>query len=403
MTRIAITTSVLALAAAVAAILPAGALAAYPGLNGKITFQSDRAGQPDVWIVNGDGTGPTNLTTQITEYSQSPSFSADGKRIVFAVGGKLATMNADGSNLNVTTVPITLLGGPIFTPDGGRIVFERQVSAGGPEDLMIVAADGSGTPQTLPTGGAPTSSETEPAFSFDGNRLAFSSNRGPNYDNYLADGTGGGAVNFSNRPTFDLGSDFSPDATKLIWVNSVGANSTLLIAPLSPVPATATTIPAPGLGPFGEPVFSPDGARIAYASSAQGGDQDVVTADLNGVTVADVSDGAVSNVATDTGPSWAPLTDSSRTLTLRYKKRKGRFKGELTATDPGCVGAAKVEIRRKQKGSFKPVANGATDAAGAFSIKLRNASGKFIAVAAKEARVNVANCLEAPSPQLKLN
>jgi TolB protein len=402
-TRIAITTSVLALAAAVAATLPAGALAAYPGVNGKIVFQSNRTGQLDIWIVNGDGTDPVNLTTSITEYSQSPSFSADGRRIVFAVGGKLATMNADGSNLNVTTITVSLIGGPIFTPDGERIVFEQQVGPGGPEDLMIVAADGSGTPQTLQTGQTPTSQESDPAFSFDGNRLAFSSNRGPDYDNYLASGTGSGAVNFSNRPSFNQGSDFSPDATKLIWVNSVGTTSILQVAPLSPVPAAATTIPATGLGPFSTPVFSPDGTRIAYSSTAQGGDNDVLTADLAGGNIVNVSDGAVSNVASDTSLSWAPLTDSARTLTLRYKKRTGRFNGELTATDPGCVGSAKVEILRKRKGSFRPVAEGETDAAGAFSIKLRDASGKFTATAPAQARVNVANCLVASSPTLKLN
>ncbi len=400
MTRRALTTCLLALAAA--AIAPGAAVAAYPGLNGKIVFQSDRAGQPDIWIVNGDGTNPVNLTAATNGSAQLPSFSADGKRIVFAVDGKLATMNSDGSNLNVTAVPVTLLGGPVFTPDGGRIVFERQVGAGGPDDLMIVAADGSGTPQTLQTGQTPTSSETDPAFSPDGNRLAFSSNRGPNYDNYLATGTGSGAVNFSNRATFNQGNDFAPDGTRLIWVNSVGANSTLLIAPLSPVPAAATTVPASGLGPFSGPVFSPDGTRIAYSSTAQGGDSDILTSDLNGANVANVSDGAVSNVASDTTASWAPLTDASRTLSLRYKRRKGRFKGELTATDPGCLESAEIEIRRKRKGSFRPVAEGETDAGGAFSIKLRDASGKFRAVAPADPRVNVANCLEATSTKLKL-
>src|SRR3954467_13770285 len=103
-----------------ALLVAAPAQAAFPGKNGKIVFQSDRAGQPDVWIVNGDGTHPVNLTTNISEFAQDPAFSPDGKRIVFAVGGKIATMNADGSNLNLTTVDASLFTGPIFTPNGDK-------------------------------------------------------------------------------------------------------------------------------------------------------------------------------------------------------------------------------------------------------------------------------------------
>jgi hypothetical protein len=46
-------------AGAVAAT-PAGA--AFPGENGKISFVSDRAGNPDIWTMRPDGRGLVNLT-----------------------------------------------------------------------------------------------------------------------------------------------------------------------------------------------------------------------------------------------------------------------------------------------------------------------------------------------------
>jgi TolB protein len=377
------------------------AQAAYPGKNGKIVYQSERAGQPDVWIVNGDGTHPLNLTADVSGSAQSPAFSANGKRIVFALDGKLATMNADGSNLSVTTVAVSLFSGPIFTPDGAQIVFEKQIGGAGAE-LEIVAADGSGTPQTLPTGGTVNTQDISPAFSPNGNQLAFSSNRAANVDLYLAAGNGSGAVNFSNRPTFNEGPDFSPDGSRILWENSVGTTNTLLVAPVSPLGVTPTAIPASGPIVFAGPVFSPDGKRVAYTSTANGGDEDILSSALDGSNVVDVSDVKTSDVASDSQPSWAPLTNASRKLTLGYKRRKARLQGKLTSTDPGCKSGAKVKVFSKHRGKDPRVAKATTTGRGAFRAKAKHLSGTFYAAVGANARVNVANCLAAKSPKLKL-
>ena len=78
--------------------------AAFPGANGRIVFGSQRAGEDEIWVMNADGSGKTNLTrhdgAKISDLD--PSWSPDGDQIAFASdpGGdqQIWLMNADGSN-----------------------------------------------------------------------------------------------------------------------------------------------------------------------------------------------------------------------------------------------------------------------------------------------------------------
>ena len=67
------------------------AQAAFPGANGKIVFASDGTtgtgvnnptGDDEIFTMNKDGTGKTQLTDNTAD-DDSPSFSADGRYVVF--------------------------------------------------------------------------------------------------------------------------------------------------------------------------------------------------------------------------------------------------------------------------------------------------------------------------------
>ena len=92
-----------AAALAVVGSRPAGA--AFPGQNGKIVFSSNpnvlRQANANIYTINPDGTGQTRLTRG-TKSDEFPSFSPNGKKIVFdrfVIGdfcSQIYVMDADG-------------------------------------------------------------------------------------------------------------------------------------------------------------------------------------------------------------------------------------------------------------------------------------------------------------------
>jgi TolB protein len=55
---------------------------AFPGLNGKIAFRSDRDGNLEIYVMEGDGSAQHNIS-QNPATDSAPAWSADGSQIVF--------------------------------------------------------------------------------------------------------------------------------------------------------------------------------------------------------------------------------------------------------------------------------------------------------------------------------
>jgi Tol biopolymer transport system component len=116
-----------------------------------------------------------------TRLDYEPRYSPDGKHIAFSSNrsGNTAVWvcNGDGSNpVQLTNLPSILTGGARWSPDGRTLVFVSNASGQG--DIYIMSASG-GTPVRLTNNPA---HETAPSWSRDGKWIYFTSNRSGRFE-----------------------------------------------------------------------------------------------------------------------------------------------------------------------------------------------------------------------------
>ncbi|MGH2968504.1 MAG: hypothetical protein ACRDK0_05505 [Solirubrobacteraceae bacterium] len=203
-----------------AAMLATGAspaLGAFPGENGKIAFASDRRGGDfDIWTMNPDGSGLTNLTASPKADDFAPSWRADGRKIAFNSDRvsrtnpegdhEIFVIRADGSGKTQITFNALDDEDPSWSPDGRRIAFARDfdpVRGQVDHDLFSMRADG--TRQRRLTR-SPGVEDWQPAWSPDGQRVAFLSDRDGDVEVYTMN-PGGSEV---RQLTFNDASEFGP-------------------------------------------------------------------------------------------------------------------------------------------------------------------------------------------------
>jgi len=110
-----------------------------------VAFYSNNDGDYDIYIMNIDGTGVKNLSSNDYAGDFMPSWSPDGKKICYhsEENGKsdIYTINADGSNKFNVTDNYYEDYGPIWAPDGNSIYY---ISGDGENfDIYSIAPDGS--------------------------------------------------------------------------------------------------------------------------------------------------------------------------------------------------------------------------------------------------------------------
>lgn len=152
---------------------------------------------------------------------------------------------------------------------GGRIVFD----SGG--EIYTVNPDGSGLYQLTHDG--PSAHDRQPALSPDGSLVAFSSNRGGAYSIYIVGVDGTGLRRLTNNTDDDGEPVWSPDGARIAFVRGLDPTNGGYSF-VSTYPSQVFVVNADGSEEINltvseggtDPAWSPDGTRLAFASHRDG-------------------------------------------------------------------------------------------------------------------------------------
>ena len=213
----------------------------------SIAFSSRRDGRSHIYVMRSDGTA-TRRVTDSAHDDDHPTWSPDGRRILFAREGALFVVLVSGGPARRVGQGFGSAADPVWSPDGTLIAYDYRRPGTAAHEIYVMRADGS---RIRPLTSLRASSET-PAWSPDGKWIAFSS-----------DAQGGMFVIYTIRS----------NGKELRRLNA----------------STADEI---------EPAWSPDGKTVAFSR-----DGSIVTTRSDGT-----GDRAITNPKdNDSSPAWRPL------------------------------------------------------------------------------------------------
>src|SRR5438552_8160348 len=169
---------------------------------GEIVVASSRAGQGKFQLYSAERSNLAQLSKVTpptdTASANDQAFSPDGSRIAFVTqrdgNPEIYVMNADGTGVTRVTNDPQVDGRPAFAPDGQSIVFHSSRPAG-KQEIWAVNLDGTGLTQLTRD-----SINFSPAVSPDGQTIAYVSVRDKNYDIWLMGRDGSNQRAFTRSP-----------------------------------------------------------------------------------------------------------------------------------------------------------------------------------------------------------
>ncbi len=271
------------------------------GGGGQIAFVSERAGAPQIFLMNVDGSEVKQLTL-IPDGACQPAWSPDGQRLLFITpcsgkaerysGAAIYMMNVDGTDIQPF---ITLVGG-VFDADWSQSGVAFTYLESGQPRVWVANANGGDSRQIS----QPRASDSHPSWSPDGARLAFVN----------TSRVGAPIIYWMNKDGSFNGS--SPDQVsrdQLVsspkWASAGDLITYVVDQQIWVVKWDAKGFNAVKLtskGPNADPDFSPDGQWITLESWRDAANHDIYIMTVNGGLQTRLTD----DPAGDYQPAWRP-------------------------------------------------------------------------------------------------
>jgi Tol biopolymer transport system component len=250
----------------------------------RIVFQRETAASvvdDDLYAVDLDGTNLRNLTDDPSETTHHwPTFSPDGDKIAFlrtsgpneALRSDIYVMNADGTdptNLTKNLRGLEILGvyspdeWPAFSPSGEKVAFVGTTESGESPNSDIYVIGAHGTSLTNLTD-SPEESENWPTFSSDGQKVAFVRNTGyEKSDIYVANIDGTDLTRLTDNPGPEVQPAFIPGTKKVAFVSPRDGDDDIYTVDSDAT--NLTNLTNTDSSSENNPAFSADGTKMAFA------------------------------------------------------------------------------------------------------------------------------------------
>jgi TolB protein len=314
----------LGIAVLLVAIFAAPAQGAFPGKVGPLVYPRvsfDESADVGGLVLHGprQRQKPHQLTASSGD--DTPSFSANGRFVAFAgnyetgtplpPGRHIYVVNVDGTGLRQLTNGPDFDENPSFSPDGKKVVFDRHTSAG-KAHIFVVNFDGTGLRQL--TNGS--FNDSEPVYTPSGRRIVFVSDRDHDVktdrsDIFAMAPSGANQRVLIDGPRNESEPDTSPNGKRIVFVSNRASGINIFVASANGRHVRQLTHNKRDCFSGNcnlSPAWSPDGRHIAYLAVGRfSSDLEVMRADGSGGK--EFSDGNTEEEGFGTRvgpPSWGP-------------------------------------------------------------------------------------------------
>jgi TolB protein len=191
----------------------------------KIAFTSNRDGRTHIFVMDADGTGARPVTR--TQHSdEHPSWSPDGRWIVFAREGALYRVRESGGAARRVGSGFGAAADPAYSPDGKLIAYDYRRPGYSIKEIYVMNSDGSRNHRITDLKDV----STYPAWAQDGKTLAFQSSvlNGTN-DIYTVPAAGGKPKRVTTSTIDAIQPDWTPDGSGITFSRD-GALFTVTVA-----------------------------------------------------------------------------------------------------------------------------------------------------------------------------